>query len=159
MKKNRIGKIIGFIGLCIFLVGVSYMVTSYLDKNLYLNTNLEVTFEDTKDFSLENTKKLTKEEALKEYPNIIKVENKSLKKVNYQVELVLKEEGISKEKVHYVLYLNDKEIKEGTLDKLEKNILYNTNIGIKKIDTYKLYLYLEEDSSDNFNYSILINSK
>ena len=56
MKKNGTGKIIGFIGLCVFIAGISYLLTQYLDKNLYLNTELLVTFEDTKEFMLENTK-------------------------------------------------------------------------------------------------------
>ena len=89
MKK--FGKIVGFIGLCLFAVGASYFLTQYLDKNLYLN---------------------------------------------------------------------DKEVKEGNLKDLKDNILYETKIGKKKTDTYKLYVYLTKDIEDiDYTYTIVVNSK
>ena len=50
MKRLLIGKIIGFIGLILFVMGLSYIVTSYLEKDKYEDINLLVTFEDTKYF-------------------------------------------------------------------------------------------------------------
>ena len=155
MKK--IGKLIGFIGICIFVAGISFILTKYLDKNMYLNTELLVTFEDTKKFKLENTNKLTKDEALKTYPNTFKIENKSLKKVSYQVNIETKDKL---DKINYILYLNDKEIGDGKLSDLKDNILYENNIDRKKEDTYKLYLYLtEEEDNFDFTYSIVVDSK
>ena len=157
MKK--FGKIVGFIGLCLFAVGASYFLTQYLDKNLYLNTELEVTFEDTKEFTLENKNKLTKEEAVKEYPNRILVENKSLKKVDYTISIDNKNTD-NLDSLNYVLYLNDKEVKEGNLKDLKDNILYETKIEKKKTDTYKLYVYLTKDIEDiDYTYTIVVNSK
>ena len=155
MKK--IGKLIGFIGICIFVAGISFILTKYLDKNMYLNTELLVTFEDTKKFKLENTNKLTKDEALKTYPNTFKIENKSLKKVSYQVNIETKDKL---DKINYILYLNDKEKGDGKLSDLKDNILYENNIDRKKEDTYKLYLYLtEEEDNFDFTYSIVVDSK
>ena len=157
MKK--IGKIIGFIGLCLIAVGVSYFVTGYLDKNLYLNTELEVTLEDSKEFSLESKEKLTKEEAIKIYPNTIKVENKSLKKVEYTISIDNKKTD-NLDALSYVLYLNNKEVKSGDLKDLKDNLLYETKVGMKKTDTYKLYIYLNKDIEDiDYTYSIVVNSK
>ncbi len=157
MKRVSVGKFIGFIGLCIFVVGISYIVTKYLDKNLYLNTNLLVTFEDTREFTIENMNKMSKEEAEKEYPNKFTVENKSLKNVEYTI--LLKEiSPSSKEKINYILYLNDKEVKEGKLSEID-DVLYTTSISLKKTDTYKLYLYYRETDDSEFKYSIEITSK
>ena len=157
MKK--FGKIIGFIGICLFAVGASYFLTQYLDKNLYLNTELEVTLEDTKEFSLESKEKLTKEEAIKIYPNTIKVENKSLKKVDYSLSIDNKKTD-NLDALSYVLYLNDKEVKAGDLKDLKDNLLYETKVGMKKTDTYKLYIYLSKDVEDiDYTYSIVVNSK
>ena len=157
MKK--VGKIIGFIGLCLFAVGASYFLTQYLDKNLYLNTELEVTLEDSKEFSLESKEKLTKEEAIKIYPNTIKVENKSLKKVNYTISIDNKKTD-NLDALSYVLYLNDEEVKSGDLKDLKDNLLYETKVGMKKTDTYKLYIYLNKDIEDiDYSYSIIVDSK
>ena len=157
MKK--FGKIIGFIGICLFAVGASYFLTQYLDKNLYLNTELEVTLEDTEEFSLESKETLTKEEAIKIYPNTIKVENKSLKKVDYTLSIDNKKTD-NLDALSYVLYLNDKEVKAGDLKDLKDNLLYETKVGMKKTDTYKLYIYLSKDVEDiDYTYSIVVNSK
>ena len=157
MKK--FGKIIGCIIFCLIAAVVSYFVTSYLDKNLYLNTELLVTFEDSEEFSLESKEKLTKEEALKTYPNTILVENKSLKSVNYTISIDNKKTD-NLDSLSYVLYLNDKEVKEGELKDLQNNLLYESKIGKKKTDTYKLYIYLNKEVEDiDYTYSIVVNSK
>ena len=157
MKK--FAKIIGFIGICLFAIGASYFLTQYLDKNLYLNTELEVTLEDTEEFSLESKETLTKEEAIKIYPNTIKVENKSLKKVDYTLSIDNKKTD-NLDALSYVLYLNDKEVKAGDLKDLKDNLLYETKVGMKKTDTYKLYIYLSKDVEDiDYTYSIVVNSK
>ena len=157
MKKKRVGKVIGFIGLCIFVAGISYVLTKYLDKNMYLNTELVVTLEDSKEFSLENTNKLTKEEALKTYPNTFKIENKSLKKVSYKLLLNSKEKD-NLDKINYILYLNDKEIGTGKISSLKDNLLYKNTINRKKTDTYKLYLYLDDTKDIDYKYSIKVES-
>lgn len=158
--KLRLSKIIGFIGICIFVAGVSYIFTKYLDKNLYLNTNILVTFEDTKEFSLESTEKLTKEEALKVYPNTFKVENKSLKLIKYSVIYEEKESNLEEDDLSYILYLNNKEIKDGKISDLKDNLLYNGSIKMKKTDVFKLYLYLNNEKDEvKYNYTIKIDSK
>lgn len=156
MKK--IGKIILVIGICLFMVGLGYIVTKYLDKNMYLNTNLLITFEDTKEFNLESTEVYDKESATNIYPNKFNVQNNSLKSVKYNV--ILKEIGsnVDKDKLGYILYLNDKEVKDGNISDI-KDILYTTNINIKKKDYYKLYIYLKEKVSDPiFNYKLEVTS-
>ena len=39
-KRLLIGRIIGFIGICIFAMGLSYTVTYYMDKVLYEDISL-----------------------------------------------------------------------------------------------------------------------
>ena len=69
-------KIIGVILLCA-LIGVgTYFGTLYLDKLKNKgDVNVTVTFDDTETFKLETIKKMNKEEALKEWPYIMNVEN------------------------------------------------------------------------------------
>ena len=156
MKK--LGKIILVLGICLVVVGVSYILTKYLDKNMYLNTNLLVTFEDSKEFNLESVEVLNKEEALDVYPNKFLVENRSLKSVKYNVLLKEIDVSINKENLNYILYLNDKEVKSGNISQIE-GVLYTNEIGLKKTDEYKLYLYLTEKETDaKYNYKIEIES-
>ena len=159
MKKNRIGKLILLIGICLFMVGLGYVVTKYLDKNMYLNTNLLVTFEDTKEFNLESEDVKTKETALDIYPNQFTVENKSLKGVKYNILLKEIETNIEDENLEYILYLNDEEVKSGKIKDIDE-ILYTSNIGLKKKDYYKLYIYLTEKVNEPvYNYKLEITSK
>lgn len=156
--KNKVGKFILVLGICLLMVGLGYIVTKYLDKNLYLNTNLLVTFEDTKEFNLEDTNALTKDEALKTYPNKFTVENKSLKSVKYNINIKEIDSNVNKDNLEYILYLNDKEVKSGKISDLDT--LYSSSIGMKKKDYYKLYIYLTDKESDpKYSYKLEITSK
>ena len=153
----KVVKFLLVIIICIAMVFVGYFVTKYLDKNHYLSTNLLVTFEDTKEFTLESDEVLTKEKALNIYPNKFTVENKSLKTVKYDVKLIT-DSKIDKEKLAYILYLNDEEIQSGKLSDI-KDVLYTNNIKTLKKDYYKLYIYLTEKVSDtNFTYKLEVTS-
>lgn len=155
-KKLLIGKIICFIGILIFTIGISYMFTYYLEKTKYQDIDLLVTFEDTYDFTLENTSFLDEESVLKTYPYIFTVLNNGKSKVNYQIKINDLDTNISREDLDYILYKNDKEIKKGSLDNIN-DILYTTNIKGKKNDTYKLYIYLNKELDEvNYKYSLEI---
>ena len=52
-KRLLIGKLIGFIGIIIFAMGVSYIFTYFKDKAKYQDINLLVVFEDTKTFKID----------------------------------------------------------------------------------------------------------
>ena len=158
MEGKTIGKIILVLGICSFMVGIGYVVTKYLDKNMYLNTNLLVTFEDTKEFNLESDDVYTKENALDIYPNKFIVENKSLKGVKYEVVLKEIDTNIETENLEYILYLNDKEVKSGKISDI-KDVLYTSNIGLKKKDYYKLYIYLTKEVKEPiYNYKLEVTS-
>lgn len=156
MKKRMVvGKIIGFIGICIFSCGIAYVVTHYLEKNKYADINLIATFEDTKEFTLENVKKLDKEGALKTYPYIFTLENKGISNVNF--DLKLEDSDFSRENLDYIIVLNDKEVASGSLLDIKDDILLKGNIGRKKTDTYKVYIYYTEDVKDpKYTYSLKI---
>ena len=154
-----VGKIIGIIGLCTLAAGIGFIVTKYLDKNLYLDTNLLVKFEDFKEFNLESTDVLDREEALKTYPNKFSVENKGLKGVKYSIILKEKECNVSKNNLSFILYLNDKEVKSGKILELDE-VLYSNTLGLKKTDNYKLYIYLTEKEEDpKFTYTLEVKSE
>ena len=151
MKKLLVGKVIGFLGICIFAVGISYIVTYYLDKNLYEDINFLVTFEDTKEFTIENAH--SREDVLKTYPYIFTVLNQGKKKTDY--EIVLSDNNSDRENLQYILFLNDQEVKSGSLNELKKNVLYTAKLGSNKTDTYQLYVYSKEEK--DYTYSLLIN--
>lgn len=158
-KRLLIGRIIGFIGICIFAMGLSYTVTYYMDKVLYEDISLLVTFEDTETFKLENTSKLEKTEALNTYPYIFSIENNGLGSVTYQIKIQEDVSNVEKNLLSYILYLNDEEVKEGLLSDLEDDVLYTSKIKAKQTATYKLYIYLNEEKDDvSFEYSLEIES-
>ena len=158
-KKLLIGKIIGFVGLLIFTVGLSYTITYYLDKSLYNDINLLVTFEDTKTFTISNTNYLNLEEALETYPYIFKVKNKNEKtEFNILIEDV-NYKNVDRSNLNFILYKNNEVVKKGILGEIEDNILYKANISKNKTDTYKLFVYLNEELEDvEYEYLIKIES-
>ncbi len=156
---KHLKKIVLTIIFCILAFGISYYATRYLEKNSFLNTNLLITFEDTKEFTLENTNKLSKEEALETYPYIFTVENKGFGKVNYKLYLKDIENDVDKKNLDYILYKNDKEVGVGSLNDLKEGLLYTTNISLKSTDTYKLYVYFNTSLEDaSYKYSITVES-
>ena len=160
MKKLLIGKIIGLIGLCLLAVGVSYFVSYALEKGLYNDINLLVTFEDTKEFTLENYQKMDEKEALTIYPYVFVVENKEKGVVKF--DMVIKDtlDNLSRSDINYILYLKDKEVKRGSLSDLKNDILYSGTIKSKSKDTYKVYMYLNETKENaTYKYSVLLNAK
>ena len=163
MKKGiLVGKIIGVIVLCIFAVGMSYFVTRHIEKARYSDINLLVTFEDTKEFTLENTKKMDKEEALKTYPYIFKIENKGKRKADFDIKITDSDESnVDREKLNYIVIKNDDEIKSGKLSDIkETDSFISNNIDAKKTDTYKVYIYLTSEVKDaKYTYSLSLISK
>lgn len=163
MKKGiLVGKIIGVILLCIFVAGMTYVVTRYLEAARYSDINLLVTFEDTKEFTLENTKKLTKEEALLTYPYIFTVENKGSRKADFEIKLTDSfEKNVTRDKLNYIIMKGDKELVSGKLSEIPKdNIFYTNSVEAKKTDTYKIYIYLVEDIKDaSYTYSLSLETK
>jgi len=158
-KRLLIGKIIGFVGICLFAMGISYLVTYYLEKESFQDIKLLITFEDTKTFELENTNKLEKEAALKTYPYIFTIENQG-KTTDYTITLEDVEiKNLSRQNLNYILLEDDKEVKEGLLSELEDDVLYQSSILKNKEKNYKLYIYLNEElESINYEYKIMINS-
>ncbi len=151
-KRILVGKIIGFIGFCIFACGMTYIVTHYFEQEKYANINLIATFEDNKEFTLENVEKLNHDEALKTYPYIFTLENKG--KYNVDFDLKLKDDG-NRSNLDYIIIKNDKEVKSGSLDSLKNDILLNSSVDKKKTDTYKIYIYYSEKvEKPSYKYSL-----
>lgn len=158
MKKILIGKIIGTIGLILFTIGISYIITYQLERNKFEDINIQVTFEDSEKFTLENLNKLDKESAMLTYPYIFEVKNDGKGMTSYKIKIKsLELDGIKKENLNYILIKNDLEVKSGSLIDLENDLLYNTNISKKETDIYKLYIYLNEEFEGvSCKYSLII---
>ena len=155
-KRLLIGKIIGTIGIMLFAMGISYVITYQLEKSLYENIDLLVTFEDNEYFSLENTNKLLKDEAIKTYPYIFTIENKGKSRALYEIKIKDEEfKNLERSNLDYVVLLNDKEVLSGSLSSVENNTLYKTSIEKKKTDTYKVYIYLNKEIEEaSYKYSL-----
>ncbi len=155
-KRGLVGKVIGSIGICIFACGIAYVVTHYIEKSKYADINLIVTFEDTKEFTLENVKKLTKEEALNTYPYVFTLENKGIVGTDFNLKIE-DNKDTPRENLNYILLLNDKEIVSGKLSDIKDDILFSGNIARKKTDTYKVYIYFNTDIKNaKYTYSLKI---
>ena len=148
MKKGLIGKLVVVIILAILSFFISYYVTSFLDRNLFKPIDLLITFEDTKDFTLENTNKMTKEEALLIYPYTFEIKNNGAS-VDYQIILEdLKKENISRDDLEFILVRDGKEVKSGNLLYLKNNIIYKTNILEDEVSKYQLYVYVTSNKEE-----------
>ena len=156
MKRLFFGKLILILGIIILATGVSYTTTYYTD-DMYEDINLKVTFEDTKEVSV-NLEKLSKEEALETYPYIFEVENKGKRDVNYQIKIKdLEIENIEKDELNYILLFEDNEVKSGVLSELNDYIIYDYIIPNGKINVYKLYIYSTTQKDEgSYKYSIEI---
>ena len=98
-KRLLIGKLIGFIGIIIFAMGVSYIFTYFKDKIKYQDINLLVVFEDTKTFKIDKLQE--KDETLKEYPYKFTIKNNNKVKTKY--EIIIKDN--QKITIHYIFIL------------------------------------------------------
>ncbi len=157
MRKALVFKIILVVFLFGFAFGTSFLVTSFLDKDKFTNPKLLVTFEDSREFNLENLQKQKEEEALTNYPYIFTIENKSNTKTNFNIKITDTLKNLTRDDLAYVLVLNNQTIKSGNLKDIKADILYNGEIAKNKTDTYKLYIYVTNELKDiSYKYSLSI---
>lgn len=155
-------KIIGVILLCLIVGVVAYFGTLLLD-NLRRggDVNVTVTFDDTETFKLETIEKMDKEKALKEWPYMMEVENTGSGKGLYQIIITdVETSTIKRDKLDYVLCLDDKEVSSGKLKDVNDNVLYTGEILGKTKQKYKLYIWVTEEvaKEDNYEYKLEFNT-
>ena len=164
MKRIKIGKVILIIVLSLVIIGISYVGSFYIDKLYKYNGNAEikVVFDDTKTYQIPNVLKSDKEKALTTWPYMFTVTNDGNRKGLYQI--IIKDvetSTISRHKLNYLLVLDDKEIKEGSLSNLENDILYTYEIKKDTSQRYKIYIWSESEETkedDIYEYQILLNA-
>lgn len=152
MKKSKLIIIGVILGILSGILG--YFGTLYLDKlKKGGEVNVSVTYEDVEEFTLENNKKLEKDEALKEWPYIFHIENTGSGKGLYQIKIIDYDKNtIKREDLSYILLMNDKEIKAGKLNDLSEDILYNGEIAGNIKQDFKLYIWSGKDYSNEDKY-------
>ena len=145
--------------LCIIAFIIGYYLTLSLDKlKSGDDVNIKVTFEDTEKFSIPSVKKMSEEEALKEWPYIVHIENTGNDKGLYQIIIKEDETDIKKEDLKYLLNENDKEVSKGNINDIKNNVLYESEINGKEEKEYKLYIYCSKDYLDeSFSYKLEFN--
>lgn len=160
--KNKIVKIILMIALCLIVMGGAYFGTFLMDKaKRGGEVNVTVTFDDTKSYIIPNVKKMGKEDALKEWPYIITVENSGDAKGLYQIIITdMEDSTIKRDSLSYVLLLDDKEISEGKLKDIKNNVLYTYEIEGNVTQKYKLYIWVHDDvkEEDKYEYKLEFNT-
>jgi len=155
-------KIIGVVLLCIITGFGAYFGTLYLD-NLKRDDNVHVTvtFDDTDTFTLESISKMNKEEALKEWPYIMEVNNTGSGKGLYQIIIKdMEKSTIKRDDLAFSLYLDDREVGEGNLSNIKDNILYTGEINGKTKQKYKLYIWVtkEVEKESLYEYKLEFNT-
>ena len=155
-------KIISVIIICLIIGVVSYFGTYYLDKlRKGGEVNVTVTFDDTDTYVIPSVKKMTKDEALSEWPYIMEVDNTGNGKGLYQIKITdIETSTIKREKLEYVLFLDDKEIVTGSLNEIKNDVLYTGEIGGNTKQKYKLYIWATEelDEKDTYEYKLEFNT-
>ena len=155
-------KIIGVIFLCLIVgVGAYFGTLAYDKAKKGGEVNLTVTFDDTDYYQIPSTKKMTKEEALKEWPYIMELNNTGLGKGLYQIKITETDKStIQKDKLSYSLYLDDKEIKSDKLANIKDNVLYQGSILGNTKQKYKLYIWVTDEvlEKDIYEYKLEFNT-
>lgn len=156
MKKGKLIIIGVILGILSGVLG--YFGTFYIDKlRKGGEVNVSVTYEDVEEFTLENNKKLEKDDALKEWPYIFHIENSGNNKGLYQIKIVDSSDNtIKREDLSFVLMLNDKEIKFGKVNELKEDILYTGEIEGNIKQDFKLYIWSNKDyeKEDIYKYKL-----
>ena len=140
-------KIIGVILLCIVIGIVAYFGTLFLD-NLRKggDVNVTVTFDDTESYVIPSIEKMNKEKALSEWPYMMEVNNTGSGKGLYQIIITdVEKSTIKRDKLEYLLKLDDKEVSSGKLNDIKNNVLYTGSIEGKTKQKYKLYIWVTTD--------------
>ncbi len=122
-----------------------YYLSFNLSKKYINDVNLQLTYDDTDTFTLENVNKLSKEDALKEWPYIFNIKNKSKRDSDYYLTIKDVSGNIKRDKLSYVIYVNDKKQTEGKLSDIKDNILVKNHIKGNDNQEYKLYIYVSSD--------------
>ena len=155
-------RIIGVILLCGIIGVVAYFGTLYLDKlKKGGEVNLTVTFDDTESYIIPSVKKMTKEEALKEWPYIMEVDNSGSGKGLYQLIITdVDTSTIKRDNLEYILELDDKEVSSGKLSAIKDNILYTGEIEGNTKQKFKLFIWVvsEVDEKDTYEYKLEFNT-
>ena len=140
-------KIVSVILICIAIGIISYFGTYFLDQlRKGGDVKVTVTFDDTESYVIPSIAKMNKQEALKEWPYIMNVENTAGGKGLYQIIITDKETStIKRDKLEYSLYLDDKEVSSGKLKDIKNNILFTGEIEGKTKQKYKLYIWVTND--------------
>lgn len=154
-KRLLIGKIIGFIGIIIFAMGISYVITFYSERKKYQDINLLVTFEDTKTFKIEKLQ--DKELTLKTYPYKFTIKNKNKSNISYKIKIKDVNLDIKRNDLNYVLLKNDKQVKEDSFKNLNNNYLYTDKISSKEEIEYALYIYSFNEGTYEYSLEIETN--
>jgi len=152
-KNNKILKIIIILILCVGFGFASYFITYQIDKNKKGgDVKLTVTFDDTETYIIPSITKMSEEDAMKEWPYIINLENKGTGKGLYQILIKdAKDSTIKRDYLSYALYLGDKKVVSDELKNIKDNILYTYEIDGKTKQKYELYIWVSKDLPEESN--------
>lgn len=159
--KSKIKFIIISIILCLLSGVLAYFITLKIDMiRKGGNVDIKVTFDDTETYVIPSTKKMTKEEALKEWPYKLEVLNNGNAKGLYQIIITDVSDSIKREDLDYVLMLDEKEVSSGTLSNIKNNVLYTYEIDKNSKQKYDLYIWCTEnqDEKSTFEYKLTFNA-
>ena len=154
-------KVLITIVLCIVFGVIGYFGTLKLDElRKDGDVSLNVVFEDNKEYEIPSIKVMKKEEALKEWPYIIHLDNKGKGTGLYQIILSEQENSIQRDNLDYVLLCDDKEVASGHLNEIKNNVLYQGEIKGETKKDYKLYIWVIKEVEENskFVYQLEFNT-
>lgn len=161
MMKKKVIIISVSIILCVISFVLTYFVTLKIDMlKKGGNVDVKVTFDDTESYVIPSIKKMDKETALKEWPYKITVNNSGTAKGLYQIIIEDISNSIKRDDLDYVLFLDEKEIKEGHLKDISNNILYTYGIDANTTQKYDLYIWssVEQDEKNTYEYKLTFNT-
>ena len=159
--KRKILIIILSILLCVVSGVLGYFVTLKFDMaRKGGNVDLKVTFDDTETYVIPSIKKMSKEEALKEWPYKITVNNSGTAKGLYQILIEDVSESIKRDSLDYALYLDEKVVSEGHLSDIKDNLLYTYEINANTTQKYDVYIWstIDQEEKSTYEYKLTFNA-
>ena len=160
--KSKIYLIVSTLIFSIIAFIIGFYLTLAIDKAKGgEDVNIKVTYEDSETYIIPSVKKMTKDEALKEWPYIVHVENTGSDKGLFQIIIKdIDKSTIKRDDLDYILEEDKIEVSKGNLNTLKNNILFEGEIDGKEEKVYKLYIYTTKDFDvkDTYEYKLEFNA-
>ena len=110
---NKVIKRIIIVLVILALGALTAFASYYISKKYVKKASLNLTFEDSKSYVIPVVEELKEEDALKEWPYIMHLENTGKREANFNLFIKDVDGDIKREYLNYVIMKDDKKVESG----------------------------------------------